>query len=145
MGVGVYAILWAMRLCAKLNIFLGVPNAPIAFLPAHLAYLASYFRIRPMNSLFPLTITAATAFGGALLAWTIEAETNGGMVGFTLLSTLMALAILEQWLLILPLPAESLWKWGMRSRALPVAIIETPLVGAVLTSYPDTNLKGSVQ
>ena len=144
-GFGVYAILWTMRLCSKLNIFLGVPNAPVSFLPAQLAHLASYFRVRPMNALFPLTITASTAFGGALLAWTNEATTEGAAVGLTILSTLMALAILEQWMLILPLPAESLWKWGMRSRALPTAIIEVPLPSVALTNYRDANHKGGVQ
>ena len=57
----------------------------------------------------------------------------------------MALAILEQWMLILPLPAESLWKWGMRSRALPTAIIEVPLPSVALTNYRDANHKGGVQ
>ena len=136
---------WAMRLCAKLNIFLGVPNAPVSFLPAHLAHLASYFRVRPMNPLFPLTITAATAFCGVLLALATTATSEGAAVGLTILTTLMALGILEQWLLILPLPAESLWKWGMRSRALPTAIIEVPLPGVVLSSFRDANHKGSEQ
>jgi putative photosynthetic complex assembly protein 2 len=144
-GFGVYGILWAMRLCAKLNIFFGVPNAPVSFLPAHLTHLASYFRSRPMNPLFPITITAASAFGGVLLAATSAATTDGAAVGLTILTTLMALGILEQWLLILPMPAESLWKWGMRSRALPTAIIEVPIPSMALSSYRDANHKGSEQ
>ena len=142
-AVGVYAILWSMRLCSKLNIFLGVPNAPVAFLPPHLRHLASYFRVRPMNALFPIAITASTVVGFGLFTRAIDAPTDGAVVGFTLLSTLMALAILEQWLLILPLPAEALWKWGMRSHALPVAIVEAPLASVVLSTYPDANHKGS--
>jgi hypothetical protein len=33
----------------------------------------------------------------------------------TLVASLLSLAILEHALLVLPLPAERLWSWGMRS------------------------------
>jgi hypothetical protein len=29
----------------------------------------------------------------------------------------MALAVLEHWFMVLPLPFEALWRWGLRSRA----------------------------
>ncbi|MGL4438274.1 MAG: putative photosynthetic complex assembly protein PuhE, partial [Bosea sp. (in: a-proteobacteria)] len=62
-----FAILWIMRLSSKINIFLGAPNIPDEFLPAHLGYLASYFRRRPMNGFFPFAITMATLFTAFLL------------------------------------------------------------------------------
>src|SRR5215212_377797 len=37
-------------------------------------------------------------------------------VGFTFLGFLMALAILEHWLLMLPFP-NKIWDWGLKSRA----------------------------
>ena len=46
--------------------------------------------------------------------------------GFTFLATLMALALLEHWLLVLPLPAAALWSWYLSAResgvTLPSAI-----------------------
>ena len=37
----------------------------------------------------------------------------------TFAGTLLSLAILEHWFLILPLPSERLWQWGMHSRMVP--------------------------
>ncbi len=59
-GLWTYLVLWAMRLSAKLNLFLGVLNTGEAFLPDHLQYLKSFFRNRRMNLLFPLSIAAST-------------------------------------------------------------------------------------
>jgi putative photosynthetic complex assembly protein 2 len=61
-----YLILWSMRLSAKLNLFFGVPNLGENFLPAHLQYLRSFFRKRPMNFLFPISVSAST-IGVAIL------------------------------------------------------------------------------
>ena len=37
-------------------------------------------------------------------------------IGLMLVTTMLALAILEHWLLVLPLPATALWRWAMRKR-----------------------------
>lgn len=112
-GISTYALLWIMRLSAKFNIFLGVPNAPVAFLPAHLRYMASSFRMRAMNALFPVSVTAATIVF-ALLVDTAIHSSEGAATSAALLATLMGLAILEHWFLVLPLQSERLWAWGMR-------------------------------
>lgn len=116
-GGATFAILWALRLSAKLNLFLGVRNVGAEMLPPHLAYLASYFARRPMNLLFPVTVTAATA--AAALAW-LEAfaATSSAFdtVAFALAGTLLALGVLEHWMMVLPIPATALWSLGMRSR-----------------------------
>jgi putative photosynthetic complex assembly protein 2 len=118
----VFGLLWVMRLSTKLNIFLGAPNLPVAFLPPHLGYLASYFRRAPMNAFFPLSITAATLVTGWLAhaAWTAPAGSFTGM-SHAVLAVLMALAVLEHWLLMLPIPSTFLWGWGLRSRRLGAA------------------------
>jgi len=59
-GLWTFVILWLMRLSAKLNIFLGVANLAEEFLPPHLRYLESYFRRRPLNLLFPVSVTVST-------------------------------------------------------------------------------------
>ncbi len=147
LGVQVYAVLWAMRLSAKLNMFLGVPHAPVDFLPARLRHLASCFRDRPMNGLFPVSITVSTVICASLAIWAWQAgrapETLGAAVGYTFLSGLLALAILEHWFLVLPLPSEKLWKWGMRSHDVVRLPIDTPLGAPAIPSYADVKTKGS--
>ena len=43
----------------------------------------------------------------------------------------MALAILEHWFLVLPLPAAALWNWGLKSRA-PVQAFDAEIVAGFL-------------
>jgi putative photosynthetic complex assembly protein 2 len=59
-GFWTFLVLWIMRLSTKINIFLGAPNVTEDFLPPHLGYLSTYFRKRPMNGFFPVSITVAT-------------------------------------------------------------------------------------
>lgn len=104
-----YAVLWGARISAKLNIFLGVPRINEAFLPGTLAHLPSYFRRGPASWLFPVSVLALTA---AALVWTGRAVATGE-AGFALLATLTGLALLEHWLMVLPLPDERLWRWAL--------------------------------
>jgi putative photosynthetic complex assembly protein 2 len=116
-GLVTFAILWLMRQSAKLNVFLGVRNLNEGFLPAHLKYLHSYFRSAPMNPLFPISVAASTWL--AVLAWQGAVADGIGRheaTSATFLATLLSLAILEHWFMVLPLPSERLWNWGLRSR-----------------------------
>lgn len=115
-GLYTFLVLWLARLSTKLNIFLGVPNLTEQFLPDHLGYLKSYFRHRPMNALFPLTVTATTIATVKLGEAAAAAPTAAGAAGLALVAALAALAVLEHWFLVLPLPSAQLWEWGMRSR-----------------------------
>lgn len=116
-GLWTFTILWLMRWSVKLNIFLGVRNLHEEFWPEHLAYLKTFVRKRAMNELFPLSIIAATA---ALIALVFVAVAAGDDItrrtGATLLATLLALATLEHWLLVLRIRDDALWSPGMRSR-----------------------------
>lgn len=118
-GAWTFAILFVMRVSAKLNVFLGVPNLTEGFLPAHLAYLKSFFARKSMNLLFPVSVTACTV--ALVLLWQQAGVTAvTGQVAVTgpiLLATLVALALLEHWFLVLPLPVEALWTWGLASRS----------------------------
>lgn len=120
-GVWTLAILWSMRLSAKLNLFLGVPILNDQFLPSHLRYLSSFFIRGRVNFLFPVAITGSTVVTAALVVRALAPDASAfDAIGFTLLATLMALAVVEHWFMVLPLPVELLWNWGMRSRAAPV-------------------------
>jgi putative photosynthetic complex assembly protein 2 len=113
-----YLLLWAMHVSGKLNMFFGVPNLSEEFLPPHLAHLATYMRKRPMNLLFPLSVSLATLATGwfAFQAWHAQSGSFEA-VGATLLAVLAGLAVLEHWLLVLPLAPMALWNWSLKSRA----------------------------
>jgi putative photosynthetic complex assembly protein 2 len=145
-GMWTFLILWVMRISAKLNVFLGVPNLAEQFLPDHLAHLKSYLRRQPMNLLFPISVTASTVVL-AVMAYEAAAVEPGTFtaVAYCLGAGLLALALLEHWFLVLPLADSALWGWAMRSRqqvaiaddaapngrtvTLPVSVV--PVVGGV--------------
>jgi putative photosynthetic complex assembly protein 2 len=117
-GLWTFVIFWLMRLSAKLNIYLGVRNLAEQFLPAHLTYLKSYFCRRSMNGLFPVSVTVATVVTLLLAQYATAADAQPfDVAGYTFLATLLALAVLEHWFLVMPVPADSLWNWGLASRA----------------------------
>lgn len=116
-GTWTFVVLWTMRTSAKLNLFLGVRNLSEEFLPAHLKYLGSFFRRRAMNLLFPVSITTSTGVAGMMVASALGASPTES-TGLLLVATMLGLAILEHWLLVLPLPATALWRWAMKEPAL---------------------------
>ena len=61
-----YLLLWMMNLSARLNVFLGVRNVSEEFVPARMEVLKSFLNRKPMNLLFPVSVTAATV-GSVLL------------------------------------------------------------------------------
>jgi putative photosynthetic complex assembly protein 2 len=106
-----------MRWSAKLNLFLGVPNLNEHWLPEHMRFLSTYMAKRPMNLLFPVSVTTATL----MLAMLIEEATAPGSgeahrAGVMLVASLVALGILEHWFLVLPMSEEVLWRWALRLR-----------------------------
>ena len=118
-----FLVLWVMRLSAKLNLFLGCRNLGEGMLAPRLAHLASHFRRRRMNGLFPVSM-----LGGALAAWWMLGAAIGGtpfaVVAWTLLATLMLLAVIEHAFLMLPVSLDGLWSWG---RPQPTRADATPL------------------
>jgi len=107
-----YALLWCMRLSAKLNLFFGVPQNGAQYLPKHLLYLASYFRTRPMTLWFVLSMGVAmgTWFW---LVWLAQQGAVAITTGWVMLATLLGLAIVEHLIMVFPWPMERLWGWAM--------------------------------
>jgi putative photosynthetic complex assembly protein 2 len=114
-GLWTFLLLWGMHVSAKLNVFLGIRNLNIEFIPDRLAYLTSYFRQKPMNLLFPFSVTAGTILTMVLIQQAMVPDVAPFLtIGFILLATLSALAVIEHWFMILPIPAEALWRWSPR-------------------------------
>jgi putative photosynthetic complex assembly protein 2 len=107
-----FALLWCMRLSAKLNLFFGVPQNGAQYLPAHLSYLASYFRTRDMTLWFVLSMGVAmgTWFW---LVWLAQQGAVAITTGWVMLATLLGLAIVEHVIMVFPWPLERLWGWAM--------------------------------
>ncbi len=117
MALWTFSVLWVMRWSVKLNIFLGVRNLHMEYLPQHLAYLESFVRRRSMNELFPLSILLSVSIVLLLVSASIDAPAGSqSSVSATLLATLLVLAILEHVLLVVDLDDSFLWRIGMRSR-----------------------------
>ena len=115
-GTWTFLVLWIMRLSAKLNVYLGVRNLTTEFIPEHLRYLLSYFRKARLNPLMPVSITVASTVVWLLLSKSRASDANGFVVvGWTLVATLLAMAVLEHLFLTLPVPDALLWRWALRS------------------------------
>jgi putative photosynthetic complex assembly protein 2 len=94
-----------------------VRNLSEEFLPEHLAYLKSFFRRRPMNWLFPLSVTGGTVLAGLLVVRALHPGLSDGEVaGLMLVAAFLALAIVEHWMMVLPIDTTRLWRWAMRAR-----------------------------
>jgi len=115
-GLWTFLILWWMHESARLNVVLGVRNLNAHFLPPHLAYLKSFLNPKPMNLLFPVSVTVSTVICVMLVMAAAAATDPFQQAGFTFLATMMTLAIAEHWFLVLPMPSEAMWSWSMKSR-----------------------------
>jgi putative photosynthetic complex assembly protein 2 len=114
-GTWTFAVLWLMRLSAKLNLYFGVRNLSEEFLPIHLRYLQSFFRRRRMNWFFPFPVAAASALTIWIFHWSADPTTpEGPAMGAALVGTLLALAVIEHWMLVLPINPSTLWRWALR-------------------------------
>jgi putative photosynthetic complex assembly protein 2 len=139
-GSWTFMILWGMRQSAKLNVFLGVRNLNERFLPAHLRYLGSYLVQQPMNLLFPVSVTVSAVIAGLLVSAAAAAH-GAAAIGLTFLATMMILANLEHWFLVLPIPVEKLWEWSLKSHeATQEQLVVLPTVTLPSVSLPPMSL-----
>lgn len=137
-GAWTFVILWFMRWSAKMNLFFGVPNLNEDWLPEHIRFLTSYLSKRPINLFFPISVSAATIVMVLLVEIALEFPPESfGAVALMLTATLLALAILEHWLLVLPLADAALWRWALSSeRPSPMKTrpVKTPNPGKPLSN-----------
>ena len=116
-GSWTYTIIWLMHSSAKINAVLGVRNLNDHFFPEQLRYLSSFLKRRPMNLLFPVSITVSTVAIAVLVHKAMEIQNDPfELLAFTFYIVILALGLLEHWFLVLPIPAEALWNWSVKAR-----------------------------
>ena len=108
-----------LRALALLMIFVDhVPGQPLEH------WTMKNFGFSDASELFVLIsgIAVALAYGRKydlknLASLTVKAWKRVGTLFVAhMTGTLLTLAILEHWFMVLPLPSDALWKWGLRSR-----------------------------
>ncbi|MEM7243035.1 MAG: putative photosynthetic complex assembly protein PuhE [Pseudomonadota bacterium] len=111
-GLWTYLVLFFARISAKLNLFLGVPNINLEFLPRPVQHLASHFKLARMNQIFPWTVTFLSFATACWLERVLAFERGSAeQTGFILLAVLTALALLEHWMMVIPMGDAKLWRW----------------------------------
>jgi putative photosynthetic complex assembly protein 2 len=136
-GGATFALLWTMRLSAKLNLFLGVRNPGTELLPAHLQYLASFFGRRPVNALLPVSVAANALLVAWLARSALGATSAFEATAWGLVAALAALALLEHLFLILPWSVARLWGWsGDPARTGPAPAPVAAVAGASALPEP---------
>jgi putative photosynthetic complex assembly protein 2 len=110
-----YALLWLMRLSAKLNLYFGVPQVGDQYLPEHLKYLGSYFKKARLSRFFVLSLFASS-LSWAWIVWQASTGQVELTTAWVLLATLLGLGIVEHLVMISPVSIERLWGWAMHER-----------------------------
>lgn len=108
-----FALLFALRLSTKLNIFAGVPQPASDLLPARLGYLKSYFRQRRFGPGMALSFATMLALAALFAVRTLGATPGTATrTGDCLLFALTVLGIVEHLFLTLPLRDAALFTWA---------------------------------
>lgn len=116
-GAIIFSLLFALRLSAKLNLYVGVPNMSDEIMPGHLEYLKTYFGPRRLHGALALTLLAMLALAVWLGMRALAAPADSfAAVSGTLIFALAALGALEHVFLALPFKDGALWRWALPAR-----------------------------
>ena len=110
-GLWTFVILYFARISAKLNLYFGVPRINTEFIPEKLMHLPSHFRQSEPNQFFPLAVTVLTFAVACWIELVFVSNSLPEKVGYSLLAALSTLALVEHWLMVVPLPDAKLWRW----------------------------------
>lgn len=110
-ALATYLVLFLARILAKLNLYFGVPRINTEFVPLKLNHLKSYFRRGQVTLAFPAAITILTALLAVCAERLWSAGSEVTVAGYALLTAMAGLALLEHWLMVVPLPDAKLWRW----------------------------------
>ena len=113
-GAMTFALLYALRLSAKLCIYAGVPNTYTDILPDHLGYLRSYYGANRFSPALLLALLGIAALSIALGQAAFSADAGSAeAIGASLLFALASLGLLEHLFLALPFRDGMLWGWAL--------------------------------
>ena len=141
-GTWSFLVLWWMHQSAKLNVFFGVRNLNEEFLPEHLNFLKGFLTKKPMNNFFPVSVTVSTVITAFVLAHAFApGATPFQQVGLSFIGVFMAFAVLEHWMLVLPMPAGAIWAPGLKSRKAAAKPFDAEVVVGFLGAGKTTYLK----
>ncbi|MDD9910527.1 MAG: DUF3623 family protein [Ahrensia sp.] len=107
-----FAVLWLMRISAKLCLFFGVPYIVLDMVPKHLRHITDHFGRVHRSTAFVSMLALLTlgAFCTAAAMWTgAIPKTTASLI----VATLFALAVLEHWFMALPVSDSKLWRWAI--------------------------------
>jgi putative photosynthetic complex assembly protein 2 len=104
-----FAVLWGMRISAKLNLFFGVPIPNAHLFPPRLRHLTALVPPRAPGLFYVLSVAAVAGVTWVLFQTGAASPTLGLKTGYFLAGTLSALALLEHLAMVLPLRIEGLW------------------------------------
>ena len=110
-GLWTFIILYFARISAKLNLYFGVPRVNTEFIPEKLMHLPSHFRQSDLNQFFPIAVTILTFTVAYWIECVFFSNVTSEKVGYSLLAALSTLALVEHWLMVVPLPDAKLWRW----------------------------------
>jgi len=101
---------------------LGVRNLCTEFLPDSVAHLSQHFTKKAMNRLFPFSVVFGTIAAAILLRAAFDpASSLDHAAGSMLVATLVALGVIEHWLLVTPLSALDLFSTSSRNKRVTLA------------------------
>lgn len=115
-GLWTFLVLLVMHESARLNVLLGVANLSEEFVPDHLAFLRGFLTRKSMNLLFPVSVTLSTVATVLIVQKAIAAADGFEAAAWVFTATVLVLAILEHWFLVVPLPSGRLWSWSIAHR-----------------------------
>lgn len=129
MAIKTFALLWVMRLGAKLTIFSGAPELSTTLMPERLAYMKTYFRHDRISVAFWLSLGGCSAFfaSGVYALATVQYDASV-QAQVTILTTLVGLAILEHLFMVVPVADSRLWSWAMGAQNAPNPNLKTPVL-----------------
>lgn len=113
-AIKTFALLWVMRLGAKLSMFAGAPGISVEMIPARLSYMKSYFKQDKISLTFWVSIISwviffvAGVYALATVNYSAAIQTQ-----IIILTSLVGLAILEHIFMVLPIKDSKLWHWAM--------------------------------
>jgi putative photosynthetic complex assembly protein 2 len=115
-GAYTFTLLLLFRLSSKLNIYWGVPNMSDELLPAHMAYLKSYFGPKRLSPILLISTLAILALATWFAVAAIVAPQTHLSVQAWLLCCLCLLAALEHFFLAIPFRDSALWNWALSAK-----------------------------